>query len=231
LIAVDASGMNSIIVVAGANASLHALSAAELGAVRDSAVVLAQLEIPPDTVRAAFEAAHEGRGRAGRPPGFTILNAAPARPVDRSLLAATDLLVVNETEAATLTGSQADDGWSLCARLLESAPRVVVTVGAEGVLFADRGGTRQHVPAAPARPVDTTAAGDTFAGVLAAAIAAGRPAVTALRLACAAASVTVEKAGAIPSIPTAAQTAERYQAAYTRGRPAGHDDGEAGDGR
>ncbi|WP_438822076.1 ribokinase [Actinocrinis puniceicyclus] len=229
LIAVDAQGANSIVVVPGANGTLSELTAAELDAIRGGAVVLAQLEVPAETVRAAFEAVHErGTREAGADAtALTVLNAAPARPLDAALLAVTDLLVVNEIEAAMLTGSRPGPArdeiaapWDLCAGLLELAPRVVLTLGEQGACFADRAGTRHQSPAAPARAVDTTAAGDTFAGVFAAALAARRPAVVALRYACAAASLSVEMPGAIASIPTAARTAERYREAYGAATPA-----------
>jgi len=212
LITVDAVAANTIVVVPGANARLRDLSAAELRLPRESTVVLAQLEIPVETVRAAFNVAREGNG------GLTVLNAAPARPLDADLLAVTDLLVVNEIEAATIAGRDpatagADPG-ALCESLLELTPRVALTLGERGVGYADRDGARYQIPAPPAKAVDSTAAGDTFTGVLAAGLAAGRPIDTALRYACAAASLSVERPGASSSIPYAAAIQERYEAAY-----------------
>lgn len=212
LITVDAAGANSIVVVAGANRSVRDLSADDLNGVREYQVILAQLEIPADTVRAAFSAMRE----IGR--GLTILNASPARTLDTGLLAVTDMLVVNEIEAATIAGHEFNGRgaapFAQCEKLLELAPRVALTLGEQGVCYADRAGARYQIPAAVTVSVDTTAAGDTFAGVLAACLAADRPIRFALRYACAAASLTVEKPGAIASIPAAAAITERYEAAY-----------------
>jgi len=215
LITVDPAGANTIVVVPGANGHLRDLSAAELAGAAECAVVLAQLEIPVRTVHAAFAAARES-GRA-----LTILNAAPVRPLDAELLAVTDLLVVNEIEAAAIAGREPHDvgrdasaAFAQCEKLLESAPRVALTLGEQGVCYASRDGARYQIPAARARAVDTTAAGDTFTGVLAACLAAGRPIEHALKYACAAASLAVERPGAIVSIPTAAEIAERHAAVY-----------------
>ncbi len=217
LITVDPAGANTIVVVSGANGCLGDLSAAELAGTAECAVVLAQLEIPVQTVQAAFAAVHE-TGRA-----LTILNAAPARTLDAELLAVTDLLVVNEIEAATIAGPEPHGAgpaaafagaFVQCEKLLELTPRVALTLGEQGVCYASRDGARYQIPAARARPVDTTAAGDTFAGVLAACLAADQPIQEALQYACAAASLTVEKPGAIASIPRAAEIAERHAAVY-----------------
>lgn len=206
LITVDAAADNCIVVVPGANATFTEPAEADLTALVQASVVLAQLEISPHAVTAAFAAARA----AG---ALTVLNAAPAVQLPAELLAVTDLLLVNEIEAAVVAGLEGAPE-ALCARLLELVPRVAMTLGERGVHYAERGGGGYSVAAPKARAIDTTAAGDTFAGVLAAGLAAGEPVQTVLRRACAAASLTVEALGANSSIPDAARIAARYESAY-----------------
>jgi len=216
LITVDAAADNCIVVVPGANAAYTAPSDADVAVLAQASVVLAQLEIPPAAVAAAFTAARA----AG---ATTVLNAAPAVPLPAELLAVTDLLLVNEIEAAAVAGADTatgagngggDGADELCERLLELVPRVAMTLGEHGVVYAERGGTRYRVAAPKAAAIDTTAAGDTFAGVFAAGLALGEPVEGALRRACAAASLAVETRGANSSIPDAARVAARYSSAY-----------------
>jgi ribokinase len=215
LISVADSGENSIIVIPGANALLTDITPTDLNARAAGAiapdgsigggrvVVVGQLEVPQETVREAFAAVRAGGG-------MTVLNAAPAaEPID-GLLEVVDLLVVNEHEAAALAGGAAGD-W---AGLLERVPRVVVTLGEQGVRYAERGGVRHDVRAVRVAAVDTTAAGDTFTGALVAALDRGDGMERALRFGCAAASLCVEKAGASSSIPVLAEIEQRYLAAY-----------------
>ena len=203
LIAVADSGANSIIVIPGANARLTEPEFA----VAAGTVVLAQLEVPQETVRFAFTAAR-ARG------GLTVLNAAPAAELLEGLLEVTDLLVVNEHEAAALTGGD-PAGWEEALRaLLERVPRVAVTLGELGVRYRDRDGTVCAVAAPRTTAVDTTAAGDTFTGALAAALDRGEPIEAALRFGCAAASLCVESAGASSSIPGLTAIEERCRDAY-----------------
>jgi ribokinase len=145
-----------------------------------------------------------------------VLNAAPARPLPRELLAVIDLLVVNEHEARTLVPEKA--GADPLGALLDLVPRVVLTLGARGARYADRDGTAIDVAAPEVTAVDTTAAGDTFTGVLATALAERRAAQDALELACAAASLCVETVGASTSIPYRAAIEARWAATYG-GRP------------
>jgi ribokinase len=195
IITVSADGENSIVVAPSANAELE-LSSEALRAVRQAKVVLAQLEIPFATVQAAAEAS-----------SYFILNAAPAAELSDELLAAVDLLVVNETEAEAIGGS-----------LLDRVPAAVITLGSEGAVILVRGAEEVRVPGVPVEVVDTTAAGDTFCGVLAATLAAtsttGSELTNAVRRANVAASLSVKTAGAIPSVPHGDVIDARYAEVY-----------------
>mgnify|MGYP006268761955 FL=1 len=179
LIGVAASGENSIIVVAGANATVHDPF------VPASRVVLSQLEVPIDAIETAFSAAR-AMGAT------TVLNPAPARSLPESLLSLCDVVVPNEHEVELLGGVQ---------HLLSLGVRqVVVTLGARGAELHDAKGVRTVSPFAVV-PVDTTGAGDTFCGSLCARIADGDELTVALRYASAAGALCTTVAGAVPSIP------------------------------
>jgi ribokinase len=165
----------------------------------ESDVLVCQLEIPVETVVAAAQAARAGGTRV-------ILNAAPARELPPELLAAVDLLVVNEGEARAITGSPAPD----VAGLLALVPRVVLTMGGAGSWYADRDGADERVPACTVEVLDTTAAGDAFTGALAVAWGEGRDLVDAVRWANAAGAACVRKVGASNALPTRAEIDELY---------------------
>ncbi len=133
-----------------------------------------------------------------------MLTPAPAQPLPAELLASVDLLVPNEHEAAALTGLT--DPRQAAAALLEQVPEVVVTLGASGALYAARGQQPYTVPAPRVRAVDSTAAGDTFVGALAAALGEGRPMRRALAWAATAAALSVQRPGAQDSMPTRVET-------------------------
>lgn len=199
VVVVDGRGENAIVVAPGANDLVVGLSDAQLAQVQSARVLVLQLEIPVATVTEAARAAHD----AGR---LVVLNAAPAQPLPPELLAAVDLLVVNRGEAELLAG--AADGSTvdeLLATLVRSVPAVVITLGAEGSVYADRSGVRHDVAAVPVEVVDTTGAGDTFTGALAACLAQGEPVLGALRFAGAAAATAVTSAGAVSAIPHRAE--------------------------
>ena len=193
LIWVTPEGENTIIVAPGANSRLS-LSAAQQDAIRRAPVVLSQLEIPLEVVAQIGQV----KGASTR----FVLNAAPSADLPAEVLAAVDVLVVNEHEAADLSG--VDGGAeSAAGLLLEQVPAVVVTLGSEGALVAERSADLVKIAAHPVEAVDTTGAGDAFCGVLAAALAQGSALVEAARLGCAAGALATLAPGAQSGMPAA----------------------------
>jgi ribokinase len=207
LILVDEAGENQIVILGGANDALPAQ--AGIPAIGDAALVLAQLETPIEATLAAFRAAR----RAG---AATLLNAAPARPLPEEALALTDILIVNETEAALLLGRAGEA--EVLARAL--APRhargVVLTAGAAGAFWAC-GDEVLHAPAPPTEVVDSTGAGDAFIGAFAAALVEGLAGREALRRGVAAGSLACRRAGAVPSLPRREAIEALLAAGYQEG--------------
>ncbi len=211
VITVADSGENTIVVVTGANAMLrpvHIDDAVEDGLFDDVRVAMAQLEVPLEVVRHAFEIARL-RG------AITMLNAAPMTVLPTDLLAVTDVLVVNETELEQLTGSSSasldDARWAA----LGAVSSVVLTLGGDGAVVLRRGQAAVTTPGHQVEVVDTTAAGDTFCGYLAASLADGEAVDAAVIRANAAAALACTKDGAQPSIPTA----DEVRALLARTRP------------
>ena len=203
LIVVDDNSQNAIVIVAGANGLMTPGVVDRFDAVLQAAdVIICQLEIPDATVGHAL--------KRGRELGKTvILNPAPAsRPLPSDWFASIDYLIPNESEAAALSGLPVDSLESAekaAARLISmGAGNVIVTLGAQGALFSNGAGY-QHFPAPKVKAVDTTAAGDTFVGGFAAALAAGNTEVEAIRFGQIAAALSVTRAGAQPSIPTSTE--------------------------
>ena len=201
LVIVDAQAENSIVVIGGANAALgveHVDEAA--GPLRDAAVVVAQLEVPVDAVRAAARHAR----------GLFVLNPAPAQRLEDELMRLVDVLVVNEGEFETLTGKPLGaDPPARKAQLGERAlPRsVVVTLGGRGALVW-HDGEMTPVPAPVVSVVDTTGAGDTFVGALADALSRGEALPAAARWAVCAASLSTSSLGATTAMPSSAEVRE-----------------------
>jgi len=199
LIAVDDAAENTIIVEPGANALLVRLTVPDIAAITSADVLVMQLEIPLQSVIEAADAASASSTRV-------LLNAAPIRDLPDVLLAAVDILVVNEHEAAHLEAARPG------VSLRDLVPVVVVTLGADGAVLQRRDGDDIRVAAPSVTAVDATGAGDTFCGAFAAALAGGRDLEAALRFAVVAASLSVEKAGAVPSIPDRAAIDARVAA-------------------
>lgn len=187
---IDDDGENAIAVASGANGTVDAppveRALAEIDV--DDAVVLSNLEIPEDAVGAA---ARRARGRGWR----FVLNPAPARPVDRDVLAACDVLTPNEREAEALASHAGD--------LLEAGVgAVVVTLGARGAEIRRPGVGSVWQPAYAVEVRDTTGAGDAFSATLAWALAEGRELEDAVRLAAAGGALACRGIGARSSLAT-----------------------------
>ena len=198
LIFVARDGENSIAVAGGANGQLSPADVRKARAVLSKAAVMVlQLEIPLPTVEAAADLASKLGVRV-------ILNPAPARKLPKSLLRQVSILTPNETEAELLTGVKVTDEASLQraadALLACGVGTVILTLGARGAFVAGPG-VRQWVRGFKVKPVDTTAAGDIFNGALAVALGEGKPLLDAVRLANAAAAISVTRLGAQPSAP------------------------------
>ncbi|MGO4534332.1 ribokinase [Leifsonia sp. 2MCAF36] len=205
LITVDPAGENSIVVDSGANALLTGLRPDEREALAAADVLLLQLETPLETV---VEAATQARAAGA----LVVLNAAPVRDLPAELLERVDILVVNEHEAALLAPETVTPG-EAAAALAADGRSVVLTLGGAGCLVVPFGAEPVSVPAHRVAVVDTTGAGDTFCGAFAAELdrAGGRTAIksdrsaslaAAARFATAAAALSVQRPGAVPSIPT-----------------------------
>jgi ribokinase len=193
---VDPKGANAIGVGSGANLAVRA-SQVEDALLGPATTLVLQAEVPTAETAALIRRA---RARGAR----IILNLAPAGPIELAALRAIDLLTVNETEAAWL-GAHLGSGTDAAALRDALGVTVVRTLGEDGADVATRAGV-QRVPARRVTPIDTTAAGDCFVGVLAAALDRGAPLVEALTRASAAAALCCTRAGSQSSLPTAAET-------------------------
>lgn len=192
LVAVEPGGENSIIVAAGANATVESLTSDDVAAVTGASVVLMQLELPVGAVTDAALAAHESGGTV-------MLNAAPAATLPDALIRSLDCLIVNEHEAIVVSGMTSLG--DATAALAATVSRLVVTLGADGCELWENGSLVAKIAARQVKVVDTTGAGDTFCGAFAAAISEGTGFEDAAIFATAAASLSVQSHGAVPSIP------------------------------
>ncbi|PID91463.1 MAG: ribokinase [Bacteroidetes bacterium] len=200
LISIASSGENAIAVAPGANNGLHPadLEQAE-EAFGEADIMLVQLETPLDTVERAIALCAESGTKV-------ILNPAPAAPLPDSMLTGVDYLTPNESEAEGLSGIRVCDEASAreAAGLLhqKGVSTVIITMGAGGAYCsAPAMGLQEMIPGFAVEALDTTAAGDTFNGQLAVALAEGMGLREAIRRAHAAAALSVQKLGAQSSVP------------------------------
>lgn len=197
LITVDDEGENTIIVVPGANDQLAVEDVRQaFEAAGPISMLVMPLEVPLECIVYAAEMAKDKGARV-------ILNAAPAQLLPRSLLRNVDFLVVNETEAALLVGdATASADVSVSALQAMGVRNVIVTLGAEGSLFAEDGKPQEYTPAFRVEAVDSTAAGDAFVGAFAVGLQSGLNMQDAVLRANAAGALAAAKLGAQTSLPT-----------------------------
>jgi ribokinase len=198
-----ANADNTIIVVPGANALVGATDV-QAPVFANGDIAVSQFEIPLPTVRAFFK-----RARAAG--ATTILNPAPAIEFDAEMLDLVDILILNESELGLLAKAELRDTddqarFIGAARSLQSNKDkiICVTLGKRGAL-ALVGGQPMIIPGSAVTAVDTTGAGDCFVGAVAAQLASENSIRDALHYANDAASICVQRMGAAPSMPTAAE--------------------------
>lgn len=200
LIPVDAQGENSIIVSSGANALLSVADIeAAAGEIRQSKILLMQLETPVGTLIRAARIAH-GAGVT------VVLNPAPypKQPLPDELLSLVDIITPNETEAAAMSGIEVSDDASILKAMQaireKGIRQVIMTAGSRGAYLL-QGDSAVRIPTEKTHVVDTTAAGDTFCGALCVALSEDRNLQESVSFANRAASLSVTRVGAWHSIP------------------------------
>lgn len=209
LILVDAKGENLISVASGANHQLTPERADKARPAIESAdMIIVQLETPLDTIEYVAKIAAEKKI-----PMILDPAPAPAGPLPDSIIKNLYCIKPNENEAFRLTGievtgpetaQQAAD-----ALLAAGAKMAIITMGTRGSYIVEKQGTGTPIPSRPVKAIDSTAAGDSFTGALAVALAKGRSPIESARFASIAASLSVTKLGAQPSLPYLNEIAEK----------------------
>lgn len=199
-ITVDSAGENSIILSSGANGEFSPKRLGQLGnGLDECSAVLLQNEIPWETTFAAMKLAKQ-RGKR------VYFNPAPAIRLPEDAYPLLDCLILNETEAAFLTGltlESAEQEDKAMRMLLERGVKsVILTLGSNGLFYGSSAGEAIRLPAFPVEAVDTTAAGDTFIGAYAAFREGNEDVEASLRFAAAAAAIAVTRRGAQESVPS-----------------------------
>lgn len=205
LIVVSSQGENSIVVTPGANSNVTPQDLeANIEIVRQAGIVLAQLEIPLETVEyLASICAQEGVP--------LILDPAPARDLPRGIFKQIAWFTPNQTEAAFYSGSENGSGQNHdaaeMARLIlaEGSRGVVLKMGEHGAYLASQEGLGDLIPAFPVKAIDTTAAGDAFNGGFATGLMLRKSPIESAQFASAVAAISVTRTGAQPSMPTASE--------------------------
>ncbi|MBK8516122.1 MAG: ribokinase [Saprospiraceae bacterium] len=198
IILVDEDGENCIVITPGANNKLSSayISGIE-NIIQEADILVLQMEIPYETVKEACALAKKHHT-------LVILNVAPAMKLGKEILSNVSVLVVNETEAETISLAKIENVGKegIVDLLLEKGVEtVVLTLGKNGCFFKNKEESLS-LSAFDVETIDTTAAGDTFCGALAAELGRGHSWEKALSFATAASAICVTRMGAQPSIPT-----------------------------
>ncbi|MGV8146032.1 MAG: ribokinase [Alkaliphilus sp.] len=196
LIMVNANGDNSIVVTPGANFDIFPDDITE-ELIREFDIIVGQLEVPMNTLERAFQIAKSFNK-------MTILNPAPAQNLSSSFMSTISLLIPNKSELEFMTNIPITDAESICRsyeKLKEvGIQKLLLTLGSVGSAYIDSQGLKRY-PARKIKAVDTTAAGDSFIGGLVTRLAIGESMERAILYATKAASISVSKMGAQPSLP------------------------------
>ena len=195
---IDASGDNSIVIIPQANMALTVENINQAqSTIADADVLVMQCEVPMDANQRAAEIAKQNDT-------LVILNPAPAQLIPDQILKLVDIITPNETETETLTGlpTKTENDVLVSGRnlLSKGVETVILTLGDRGSLLLNEDGEKL-IPAFDVSVVDTTAAGDSFCGVLAASLANGISINLSVEIANAAGALAVTKLGAEPSLP------------------------------
>lgn len=212
VIVVSHSGENSIVVTPGANSLVtpHDIDA-NIEIIRSAGIVLAQLEIPVETVEYLAQVC----AREGLP---FILDPAPANPLPSSVLKNTTWFTPNQTEAAFFAGEPRNGKGNLLPAELVTQLRskgihgIVLKLGAAGTYLAPDTGSAQSIPAIEVKAIDTTAAGDAFNGGFATGLMLGKSPIESAIFATVVAGISVTRAGAQPSMPSRIEVEEILEA-------------------
>lgn len=204
LIMVNHDGDNSIVVIPGANFDIKPIEIKPENL--DGEFLVAQLEVPLDTIEHAFE--------IGRSKGiYTVLNPAPARELPESLLKNVDLLIPNETEFQMITGFDPSEEEGLkkgSNKLINMGVKeVLVTLGSRGSVLVNSTGLK-YFDAHKVKAIDTTAAGDSFIGGLIYNMSNGKSTLESIEFASKVAAIAVTRHGAQSSLPTLDEVIERF---------------------
>ena len=201
-IVVDENGENTIIVTPGSNLEVTSdFLESKLDLLRSAGMVLAQLEIPVDTVE----------WLADRCAKFNIpfmLDPAPANELPSELLSRVTWFTPNQTESAFYAGNEHSEEGTIRRLLASGMANIVLKQGADGAIAVVTDGARYRVEAFKVKPVDTTAAGDSFNGAFAVGLMRGLGVQECLRFAAAAAAISVTRHGAQPSMPSLEEVSE-----------------------